>query len=93
VTGHSYVTCILFKLLLISRVDIKTTIDMKFKLKCNICVHRITWFLGFLHRPVFWGVETRRFGNWICFRPKVKGEKTPIQLGPLESAILNHWTL
>jgi hypothetical protein len=30
--------------------------------------------------------KTRRFGNWICFRPQLKvGEKTPTQLGPLES--------
>jgi hypothetical protein len=37
--------------------------------------------------------KTRRFGNWICFRPQVKvGEKTPAQLGPLEKANLNHWT-
>jgi hypothetical protein len=43
-------------------------------------IHRI--FLGFFHRPVF--QKTRRFGNWICFRPQVKvGEKTPTQLGPL----------
>jgi hypothetical protein len=38
--------------------------------------------------------KTRRFGNWICFRPQVKGgggEKTPTQLGPLERANLNHW--
>jgi hypothetical protein len=29
--------------------------------------------------------KTRRFGNWICFRPQVKvEEKTPTQLGPLE---------
>jgi hypothetical protein len=27
--------------------------------------------------------KTRRFGNWICFRPQVKvGKKTPTQLGP-----------
>jgi hypothetical protein len=42
-------------------------------------VHRITVFLDFSHRPVFLGVETRRFGNWICFRPQVNGEKTPTQ--------------
>jgi hypothetical protein len=30
------------------------------------------WVLEFFHRPVFLGVETRRFGNWICFRPQVK---------------------
>jgi hypothetical protein len=47
-------------------------------------------FLDFFHRPVF--QKTRRFGNWICFRPQVKvGEKTPTQLGPLERANLNHW--
>jgi hypothetical protein len=34
--------------------------------------HRITRFLDFLQRPVFWRVERRRFGNWICFRPQVK---------------------
>jgi hypothetical protein len=27
-------------------------------------------FLDFFHRPVF--QKTRRFGNWICFRPQVK---------------------
>jgi hypothetical protein len=49
-------------------------------------IHRI--FLDFFHRPVF--QKTRRFGNWICFRPQVKvGEKTPTQLGPLERANLN----
>jgi hypothetical protein len=31
------------------------------------------FFLYFFHLSVFWGVETRRFGNWICFRPQVKG--------------------
>jgi hypothetical protein len=51
-------------------------------------IHRI--FLDFFNRPVF--KKTRRFGNWICFRPQVKlGEKTPTQLGPLERANLNHW--
>jgi hypothetical protein len=29
--------------------------------------------MDFFQRPVFLGVETRRFGNWICFRPQVKG--------------------
>jgi hypothetical protein len=32
--------------------------------------------------------ETRRFGNWICFRPQVR--EKPILLGPLERR--NHWT-
>jgi hypothetical protein len=47
-------------------------------------IHRI--FMDFFHRPVF--QKTRRFGNWICFRPQVKvGKKTPTQLGPLERVI------
>jgi hypothetical protein len=51
----------------------------------------ISGFLDVIHHPVF--EETRRFGNWICFRPQVKGgKKTPTQLGPLERANLNHWT-
>jgi hypothetical protein len=41
---------------------------------------------------IYWVLEPerQRFGNWICFRPQVKG-KTPAQLGPLERANLNHW--
>ena len=35
---------------------------------------------------------TRRFGNWSCFRPQVKGE-TPTLLRPLDRANLNHWVL
>jgi hypothetical protein len=34
--------------------------------------------------------KTRRFGNWICFRPQVR--EKPILLGPLERASPNHWT-
>jgi hypothetical protein len=45
--------------------------------------HRITGFLDLLHRPVFWGVETRRFRNWICFRPKVKGGEGTYTVGTL----------
>jgi hypothetical protein len=30
--------------------------------------------------------RTQRFGNWICFRPQVRGQETPTQLGPLERA-------
>jgi hypothetical protein len=49
----------------------------------------ISGFLDFIHCPVF---EGTRFGNWICFRPQVKGgKKTPTLLGPLERANLNHW--
>jgi hypothetical protein len=44
--------------------------------------HRVTGFLG---------VETLRFGNWICFRPQVKaGGNTSV--GPVRRANLNHWT-
>jgi hypothetical protein len=39
---------------------------------CHI-THRITGVLDVFHRPVFFGVEARRFGNWISFRPQVKG--------------------
>jgi hypothetical protein len=35
--------------------------------------HRITGFLDFFFLTVFWGLQTRRFGNWVCFRPQVKG--------------------
>jgi hypothetical protein len=55
-------------------------------------VYRITELLDLLHRPVLLGIETRRLGNWICFRPQVKGgggEKTPTRLGPLERANLD----
>jgi hypothetical protein len=34
-----------------------------------------------------------RFGNWICFRPQVRGQETPTQLGLLERASLNHCLL
>jgi hypothetical protein len=44
--------------------------------------HRIIGISDFFHRPVFLGVETRRFGNWICFHPQVKNIRT--QLGPTE---------
>jgi hypothetical protein len=56
-------------------------------------VHRISVFFDFIHRLVFFWVETRRFRNWICFRPQVNGgEETPTQLDPLERANLNHWS-
>jgi hypothetical protein len=49
-------------------------------------------FWTFFYRLVFLVVETLRFENRICFRPPVKGEKTPTQLGHLKIANLNHWT-
>jgi hypothetical protein len=27
--------------------------------------------------------RTQRFGNWICFRPQVRGWETPTLLGPV----------
>jgi hypothetical protein len=49
------------------------------------------WVFGLF--PLSGIQRTRRFGNWICFRPQVKvGEKTPTLLGPWERADLNHWT-
>jgi hypothetical protein len=39
----------------------------------------------------FWTLSTQRTGNWICFRPQMRGE-TPTLLGPLERANRNHWT-
>jgi hypothetical protein len=49
-------------------------------------------FSDSIHRP---GIKkqtkgTRRFGNWICFRPQVR-ENNPTLLGPLERASPNHW--
>jgi hypothetical protein len=49
--------------------------------------HRI--FLDFFHHPVF--QKTRRFGNWICFRPQVNvGKNTPTQswlsFSPMDNA-------
>jgi hypothetical protein len=37
--------------------------------------------------------ETQRLGNWICFRPQVRGGETPTLLGPSDRANLNHWTM
>jgi hypothetical protein len=33
--------------------------------------------------------RTQSFGNWICFRPQVRGQETSTQFGPLERASLN----
>jgi hypothetical protein len=40
----------------------------------------------FFHRPVFCGVETQRFGNWICFRPQVKGVEDTYSVGHLRKS-------
>jgi hypothetical protein len=55
-----------------------------------IIIYRIALFFNIFYRPVFLRVETRRFGNWISFRPQVKAEDDTYHLGPLERANLNH---
>jgi hypothetical protein len=43
---------------------------------------------------MFLGVETRRFRNWIYFRPQVKKEGTHlVSWAPLERANFNRWTI
>jgi hypothetical protein len=41
-------------------------------------IHRIAGVLDFIHRPDFNSYkkkdQTRRFGNWICFRPQMRGD-------------------
>jgi hypothetical protein len=44
------------------------------------------WIMSFVQYS-----KKQRLGNWICFRPQVKGD-TPILLGPLERANLYQWT-
>jgi hypothetical protein len=43
-------------------------------------------FLDFFHCLMFLWVETRRFGNWICFRPQVKGGEDTYSAGPLRKS-------
>jgi hypothetical protein len=51
--------------------------------------HRGTGFLDFFHHPVFLGIETRCFGNWMFpSSGEGGGAKTPTQLGPLESSVI-----
>jgi hypothetical protein len=55
-------------------------------------IFRITvFFFYFFHRRYPRGLKTRRFGNWISFRPQMK-EKTPSQLSRSERSSLDHWT-
>jgi hypothetical protein len=46
------------------------------------------FFFNFLHRQVFLGVETRRFGSWICFRPQVEGRRK--SKNPVILRAINH---
>jgi hypothetical protein len=52
----------------------------------QIIVYRITGFFNFFHRPVFLGVETRRFGNSICFLPQVKWGEDTYSVGPFRKS-------
>jgi hypothetical protein len=56
--------------------------------------HRITGVSDFIHRPDFNNYkkkeQTRRFGNWSV--SVLRWGETPILLGHLERANLNHWT-
>jgi hypothetical protein len=51
--------------------------------------HKITVFFGLFSS--FGILENRKHdvSETVCFRPQVKGEKTPTQLGPLKRANLN----
>jgi hypothetical protein len=45
--------------------------------------HRIAGVLDFIHHPDFNSYkkkeeQTRRFGNWIYFRPQVRGDTYPV---------------
>jgi hypothetical protein len=42
------------------------------------------WVMDFVHRLEFQISRKQHFGNWICFRPQVKGRKTHALLDPLE---------
>jgi hypothetical protein len=42
----------------------------------NILILRITGFLDFSIVRYSRNYKTQRFGNWICFRPQMKGEDT-----------------
>jgi hypothetical protein len=58
---------------------------VEFKRFWRWCIaHRITGFLDFFRRLGFLGVETRRFGNWIRFRPHGKGGENTYSVGPPE---------
>jgi hypothetical protein len=48
--------------------------------------HKITSFSEFFYRSVFLEVETRRLGNWICFRPQVKGAEDACSVAPLRKS-------
>jgi hypothetical protein len=48
-----------------------------------------TELLGFWTFFIVWYCREHDVSEMICFRPQVKGEKTPTQLGPLERANLN----
>jgi hypothetical protein len=46
------------------------------------------WVFGISHRQVFLGVETDRFGKWICFRPRVEKKDLISITGPVSTCLL-----
>jgi hypothetical protein len=57
--------------------------NLRCRLYRVVTVDRISGFLVFVHRPVLLGVETRCFGNWIRFRPQMKGREDTYSDGHL----------
>jgi hypothetical protein len=55
------------------------------------CKTKNYWVFGLCPSTGILKTRKQRFGNWICFRPQVRGD-TPALLGTLERANLNHWT-
>jgi hypothetical protein len=51
-----------------------------------ITAHRITGLFGLFPSPGFLEIETRRFGNWICFRREVKGGEDIYSVGPFRKS-------
>jgi hypothetical protein len=54
-------------------------------------VLKITGFLDFVHRPVFWKLGNTKFRKLDLFPYEVRAE-TPTLLGPLERPNFNQWT-
>jgi hypothetical protein len=49
-------------------------------------------FFYFVRSPVSWRLENTTFQKLDLFSSLGEGGKTPISLGPLETADLIHWT-
>jgi hypothetical protein len=50
------------------------------------------WVLDFIYSPVFLKVKKKRsFGNWICFRPQVKGGENTYSVRPPRKSLYLQW--